>query len=390
MPVYEYKGKKGTTYYIVYSVNGRRKTETIGKDKKLAEKVLHKRLTEIAENRYLDVKKEEKIKFEDFADQYLEFHCKPNNKTWKTSDEKKINNLKKYFSGKHLHEITPLDIEKYKSERIKRVQKNKSIAPATINRDLACLKSLFNRAIEWKMAQDNPVKQVKLFRENNQRLRYLEKEEIETLLANCHNYLKPIVIVALNTGMRKSEILKLKWHDFDFRRDIIYLHDTKNGEKREVPMNSEVRTTLIKVRKHPQSPYIFCNTTGEPFGDIKKSFLTALTNSGIINFHFHDLRHTFASQLVMCGVDLNTVRELLGHKSIQMTLRYSHLSPDHKKRAVDILGQNLQKSTPKYAGNLQEMVNPENNLNLSLSEVIESREVGYSVPIAQSVRAGDS
>jgi len=376
MPVYEYQGKKGTIYYIVYSVNGRRKTEHIGKDKKLAEKVLHKRLTEIAENRYLDVKREEKIKFEDFAAQYLEFHCKPNNKTWKTSDENKVNNLKKYFSGKYLYEITPLDIEKYKSGRIERIKKNKRIAPATVNRDLACLKSMFNRAIEWKKAKDNPVKQVKLFRENNQRLRYLEKEEIETLLANCHNYLKPIVITALNTGMRKGEILKLKWHDIDFRRDIIYLFDTKNGEKSQLPMNMEVKTALIKVRKHPQSPYIFCSKAGKPFGDIKKSFLTALTNSGIINFRFHDLRHTFASHLVMLGVDLNTVRELLRHKTIQMTLRYSHLSPDHKKRAVDILGQNLGKVAPKDAGNLQEIVNSENKKIFTLSELINNKEVG--------------
>jgi len=370
MPVYAYKGKKGTTYYIVYSVDGRRKTETIGKDKKLAEKVLHKRLTEIAENRYLDVKKEEKIKFEDFAAQYLEFHCKPNNKTWKTSDKNKIKNLKQYFSGKYLYEITPLDIERYKSDRIKKV------LPSTVNRDLACLKSIFNRAIEWKKARENPMHQVKLFKENNQRLRYLEKEEIVRLLENCCEHLKPIVTVALNTGMRKGEILNLKWHDIDFRRDIIYLHNTKNGEKREIPMNSEVRTTLIKVRKHPQSPYIFCSKTGKPFGDIKKSFLTALTNSGIINFHFHDLRHTFASQLVMSGVDLNTVRELMGHKSIQMTLRYSHLSPDHKKRAVDILGQNLHKIAPETAGNLQEIQSSENKTVFSLAQLIDNKEVG--------------
>ncbi len=381
MPVYEYQGKKGTIYYIVYSINGRRKTEHIGKDKKLAEAVLHKRLTEIAENRYLDVKKEEKVKFEDFAAQYLEFHCKLNNKTWKTSDEKKVNNLKKYFSGKYLYEITSLDVEKFKSARAKKVKKlnqgkEQFISHTTVNRDLACLKSMFNRAIEWKKAKDNPVKQVKLFRENNQRLRYLEKEEIETLLANCHNYLKPIVITALNTGMRKGEILKLKWHDIDFRRDIIYLYDTKNGEKSQLPMNMEVKTTLIKVRKHLQSPYIFCSKAGKPFGDIKKSFLTALTNSGIINFRFHDLRHTFASHLVMSGVDLNTVRELLRHKTIQMTLRYSHLSPDHKKRAVDILGKNLGKVAPKDAGNLQEIVNSENRKIFTLSELIDNKEVG--------------
>ncbi len=107
-------------------------------------------------------------------------------------------------------------------------------------------------------------------------------------------------------------------------------------------INEQVKTALIGVRKHPESPYIFCNNKGKPYYDIRKSFFTALTKSGIINFHFHDLRHTFASQLVMSGVDINTVRELLGHKDIRMTLRYSHLSPSYKRRAVDVLGQKME------------------------------------------------
>ena len=106
-------------------------------------------------------------------------------------------------------------------------------------------------------------------------------------------------------------------------------------------MNDLVKKALIRVPKHPDSPYIFCNKEGKPYHDIRKSFYTALKKSGIINFKLHDCRHTFASQLVMSGVDINTVRELLGHKDIRMTLRYSHLSQDHKRRAVDILGSQL-------------------------------------------------
>ena len=142
--------------------------------------------------------------------------------------------------------------------------------------------------------------------------------------------------------MRKGEILDLRWRDIDIKRGIIHLLDTKNGEKREVPMNEITQKTIIGVLKHSDSQYIFCNNEGQPYGDIKKSFLTALKKSAIVDFHFHDLRHTFASQLVMSGVDLNTVRELLlGHKSLEMTLRYSHLSPDHKKRAVDVLNHRI-------------------------------------------------
>lgn len=206
------------------------------------------------------------------------------------------------------------------------------------------MKCLFNKAIAWsKYNGKNPVKGIKLFKEQP-RLRFLEKEEIFKLLANCDEHLKPIVIVALHTGMRKGEILNLKWHDIDFRRDLIYLYQTKNGERREIRINNEVKSTLLKVKKRPDSQYVFCNKNGEPYGDIKKSFFTACKKSGILQisgFRFHDLRHTFASHLVMSGVDLNTVRELLGHKTLDMTLRYSHLSQDHKKRAVDLLGERI-------------------------------------------------
>ncbi|MFC1667090.1 site-specific integrase [Candidatus Omnitrophota bacterium] len=141
--------------------------------------------------------------------------------------------------------------------------------------------------------------------------------------------------------MFKGEILGLKWQDIDFSRRIIYLLDTKNGEKRELPMNDTVKTALLRTLRHPDSPYVFGDKNGRPFRDIRKSFFTAIRKSGIINFRFHDLRHTFSSHLVMSGVDLNTVRELLGHKSLKMTLRYAHLSPNHKGRAVELLSAKM-------------------------------------------------
>jgi len=327
--------QKGNTYYIDYYADGRRKRECIGPDKRLAETVLKKRKVEIAEGRYLDIKRNEKIKFEEFAEQYLELHSKINNRSWKNSDLHNLNILKRHFSGKYLYEITPVMIEKFKTERIKEV------SPATVNRSLACLKSMFNKGIQWGKVEENPFKAVKLLKENNKRLRYLEKEEIIRLLSRCSKCIRPMVVIALNTGMRKGEILGLKWQDIDFKQGIIYLYNTKNGERREIPINEMAKTALIRTLKHPDSPYVFCNKNGNPIGDFRKSFFTALKKSGIINFRFHDLRHTFASQLVMAGIDLNTVRELLGHKSLEMTLRYAHLSPDHKRRAVDILSKRM-------------------------------------------------
>ncbi len=325
--------KKGN-WFIDYRVNGRRKREKVGTSRALAEFALKKRTIEIAENKFLDVRRENKIKFEDLARDFINLYSKLNKKSWQ-SDVFNIRALCKVFKGRLFQEITPFEIEKYKSERLQ------SVGPATVNRELATLKTIFSTAIAWGKTDVNPARTVKNLKEPHGRLRFLEKEEIGTLLAHCSGMLKPVVIVALHTGMRRGEILGLKWQDIDFRRNIITLLDTKNGERRDLPMNEQVKTAFMRVKKHPESPYVFCNKDGNPFRSLRKSFFTALKKSGIINFRFHDLRHTFASQLVMSGVDINTVRELLGHKDIRMTLRYSHLSSAHKQRAVDILGKSM-------------------------------------------------
>ena len=155
-------------------------------------------------------------------------------------------------------------------------------------------------------------------------------------------HLRPIVITPLNTGMRKSEILSLEWErHVDMRHSKILLDRTKNGERRVIPINSTLRNTLKSLVRHINSPYVFVDSNGRRFKDVKRSFATALRRVGIKDFHFHDLRHTFASHLVMNGVDLATVKELMGHKNFAMTLRYAHLSQGHKVVAMEnIYGNN--------------------------------------------------
>lgn len=320
-------------WYVDYYANGRRKREKVGPSKKLAQDVLRKRQVQVAENKFLDIRKEEKVKFRDFAQTFLETHSKPNKRSWIT-DVCLLKHLTSQFGDKFLFEIDPVMVEKYKIER-KRVASD-----ATVNRELSCLRCLFNRAIDWGMAKENPVAKVKFFRENNKRLRYLEKEEIAKLLDACAPYLQSIVQLALNTGMRKGELQNLQWSDVNFKEGFIVLRETKNGEQRVIPMNGVAREALYSVAKKPESPYILSGKNGKPF-NFRKAFDTAMMRAGISGFRFHDLRHTFASHLVMSGVDLNTVRELLGHKSLNMTLRYAHLSPDHKSRAVQLLGHKM-------------------------------------------------
>jgi len=253
---------------------------------------------------------------------------------------------------------------------------------------------MFNKAIAWGYAKDNPIRNVKFLREDNARLRFLEEGEIVKLISCCSSKLKAVVSVALSTGMRKGEIANLKWRDVNFEKGFLTLVRTKNGEKRYVPINNMCREALMSVRKHPQSEYIFCNRDGNPY-NFRKSFETALKNAGIGTFRFHDLRHTFASQMVMSGVDLNTVRELLGHKSLNLTLRYAHLSEDHKTRAVEVLGKRMDTFwTPTEICPDVEIFSDGASLdyygtyiqNASVAQLAEQRfrkpQVGGSIPLA--------
>jgi len=207
---------------------------------------------------------------------------------------------------------------------------------------------MFTKGVEWEMVEEEVLKRlrkVKLLQENNRRLRYLSNEECLELIRTCDPHLRPIVITALNTGMRKSEILSLTWDKVDLKHGFILLDQTKNGERREIPINSSLREVLTELfqgtKERPRRvdvPFVFYDpANGKAYKDVKKSFRSACKRAKIKDFRFHDLRHTFASQLVMAGVDLTTVKELLGHKQLTMTLRYAHLAPSHKVKAVDIL-----------------------------------------------------
>ncbi len=214
--------------------------------------------------------------------------------------------------------------------------------PATVNRLQATLSHMFTKGYEWEMLSEDilkRVRKVKMLPENNRRLRYLSNDECQTLISKCDSHLKAIVITALNTGMRKGEVLSLEWEKhIDLKHGFILLDKTKNGDRREIPINETLRSVFHGLTRRIDIPYVFHDhDAGKPYKDIKRSFKTALRRAGIRDFKFHDLRHTFASHLVMAGIDLTTVKELLGHKTLTMTLRYAHLAPAHKVKAVNIL-----------------------------------------------------
>lgn len=273
--------------------------------------------------------------FKNLADEYSKFCQKQ-----KAYDKKKsvIEALKKEFGGHLLFTFNVLLVEQYQTKLL-----TAGKAQATVNNHIATLKHMFTKAKQWGLvteAINKAVHEVKIVNPENRRLRYLSREEANRLLASCDahwslNHLKPIIQVALNTGMRKGEILSLTWDRVDMKAGLIFLEQkhTKNKERREVPLNKTAKEALSSIVRRLDVPYVF-HENGKRYGQVHKSFVAACKKAKIHDFHFHDLRHTFASWLVMAGVDLTTVKELMGHKTLMMTLRYAHLAPSHKQSAV--------------------------------------------------------
>ena len=332
--------RRNGNFWIDYYADGRRARRKVGPSKTLAGLALKKIEVDIAQGKYLDIKKDTKLRFKDFAQMHIEAYASKK-RSWKSTDKHYLKRLIPFFGDKYLTEITSFLVQKYQTQRRQaKTYKGTIVSPAYVNRELACLKCMFRLAIEWGRAKENPVTKVRFEKENNKRVRFLEKDELKRLLACSDKALRPAIVLAVNTGMRLNEMQYLKWRDIDMLRGVITLEITKNGETRRVPINKTVKEILFGLPKRGSESYVFSKEDGTPY-NFRSPFLRAIEKAGIKNFRFHDLRHTAASYLAMSGVDLNTIREILGHKSLEMVLRYAHLSPGHQANAVGILDEQM-------------------------------------------------
>jgi integrase len=209
--------------------------------------------------------------------------------------------------------------------------------PATVNRETQLLGHMFKRAITWGKAMENPATHLRPLRTNIRLLRYRSQEDIGGLLSVADEILRPTVLVALHTGLRRGEQFSLTWQDIDFRLGVLRVLHTKNGERREIPISRTLQDTLERLPRRLGSDHVFPGRTGRGMANIRGRFYRALREAGIEGFRWHDLRHTFASHLVMAGANITSVKELMGHKTIAMTLRYAHLAPDFQRDAINRL-----------------------------------------------------
>jgi integrase len=351
--------KRGKGYQIDYfDPIGKRIRKSFVK-KKDAEAELGKRVSLKAEGRYLDVKKECKTTLGELLKKYRENY--QDQKSFQGSKEYCLENFKEYFGENTLlSKIRFVNLETYKNHLKKKPTWRGHVRKdASVNREIACLHHIFTKAVQWEMIEKTPFEHGKslLIKENNKRLRYLTQEEIKSLLDASPEHLRNLISCSILTGMRKSETLNLKWSQI--RDGLIYLDKTKTNEPRQVPICDILESILIdiKQKQDPGTEYVFLydptrgaqkkkcdkvvslivNNDKHPVKDIKTAFSKALTKAGINDFRWHDLRHTAASHLVMNGAGLKDVQEILGHKTMSMTMRYAHLSQEHKKKAVNLL-----------------------------------------------------
>ncbi len=306
-----------------------------------------------------------KVKVTTFGD-FIRDHYAPWFAAERRTGDRNIAVLEAEFGDlyrKPLADVNAWTVEKYKAARLRA-----GIKPATVNRDVGRLRGALSKAVEWGLLQEHPLRSVKRAKgEDNSRVRYLTPAEEKALrkaldareaqfrerresgngwredrgiaplpaIKGYADHLMPMVLLSLNTGMRRGELIALEWADVNLPGKMLTVRaeNAKSGKARHLPLNAEALAVLKRWRTQRKDD-------GRVFGllDAKTAWRALLADAGITGFRWHDLRHDFASKLVMRGVPLNTVRELLGHASLATTLRYAHLAPSHLADAVAMLG----------------------------------------------------
>jgi len=356
--------RKGNWYTELYH-EGVRYKKALGRgiSKSVAKEREEKFKAEVREGKHQV--KARRIRFEAFKERYLE-HAWVNKKPKSAKrNQVSIGQLEPYFKGKLLGSINSWQVEQYKKAR-----RDAGAAPATVNRDVACLRNIMNKAVEWGYLQANPIARVKLLKEDNEVMWVLSPEEEARLLEECEKrpqrkgakYLRDLVEFGLYSGMRQAEIFGLRWAHVHLDENYVLATGTKTHQDRPVPLNETTREILQRQMGKP-GEYVFTNSAGGPLSVLTNAFWTAVKEAGLvrvevkngetveIRFRFHDLRHSFGSRLGMNGVDLKTIMEIMGHKTAKVAMRYQHPSPSHKQNAVNRLDEIRKIFTPKVTPN---------------------------------------
>jgi integrase len=323
---------KGEWWIDFKDARGVRRRKKIGPSKRIAREVLNGYLGKVAQHQHLGIIEESAISFADFIDvwsSHVMHELKPSTqRRWRGILR---NHLKPTFGSSALRTISQAQIESYRAER-----RRAGASPATVNRETSMLKAMLRRAVKWQYLTLNQIAEVKPLKEPDGRNRWATSAEIDRLLAACEYapLLKAFVLIALNTGMRLGEILSISRKAVDWHGRFVTLTKTKNGSNRVVFLN-DLAYQALRAQPVPlaDDAPLFPFTANQ----VSKAFARAAKRAGLSDFRLHDCRHTFASHQAMSGVQGRSLMELLGHKDPRMTVRYSHLSSEHLRAAVNAI-----------------------------------------------------
>ncbi len=336
--------RRGGVYWTSISYKGKRIRKSLETaDKKLAQSIEAKIKTEIVEGKYFEKPVGDNKTFTDMMEKFMKEHAPKVSGNTRLSYSASLKHLSANFGDLKLLEITPKKISDYKVLRY-----SKEAKPATINRELAMLSKAFSLAFkEWEWMKENPVSKVPKEKENNERDRWLTDEQERRLLENSPQWLIDIIVFDLHTGLRQGELLSLQWDRINLFRRTIIIQESKSGKPRTLPVN-QIAFDILEERskiRNIMNDLVFVSNAGSKIDrhNLRRAFNIAIKKAGIHDFHFHDLRHTFATRLAQRGIDIYKISMLLGHHSIEMTQRYAHHCPDSLKDGVQILevGHNL-------------------------------------------------
>jgi len=339
-----YRRKDSPIWWMSFSVNGkqyRRSTDTT--DEKLAASILAKVQTLVIEDKWFEHNVARRHTFEEMMERFMSEHAPTKEPATQKSYRISLSHLKEFFSGMRLDEIDTDAVSRYVAYR--RGQKNSK--PSTRNRELAMLSKAFNLARLWKYTKENPCELVIREKEDNEIGRCITREEESRLLEACWKYmngqLAEIVIIALNTGMREGEILKLHCSQIDLFGKVITSINEKTNKQKSVPMNETVYNLLKEKSKvRSMSGYVFTTNNDTPFiaRNMMRRWYKALEDAEITgSLRFHDLRHTVGTRLIRAGKDIYAVASLLDHSQVSTTKRYAKHNTESMRDVVQGLEQ---------------------------------------------------
>ena len=339
--IFEMPPDSGIFYIQYFDINGNRHREKVGR-RSDAITLLAKRKTEKLQGKKLPENlRKGAVPFRELLDDALEISQAENGAETTYNHGLKFEVFREHFGDRPAESISKQEIVRFLLD----LADEREWSPASFNRWQTSISFVFRVGVENEKIAFDPASKIKKKTENNGRIRFLSDSEEKTLLRYLNEHYpehEPAFLVSVHTGIRAGEQFRMQWKDIDFERRILTIPKTKNGDIRHVPLNETAFAAVNSLYKNRyQLPWVFLNSAGGQLRSQRDWFDRVLEATKLPDYTWHCNRHTFASRLVMRGVDLRTVGELLGHRTFQMTMRYAHLAADHKHEAVSRLDKGI-------------------------------------------------